>query len=91
MEDISRISNLFVIGITEQEGWENKSRHLLSGYYMPDPVLNSQHVFTCLILIQSYRVNAIIIPPLQLKKIRHKVHLGQIMEFAQETQEWTRI
>lgn len=37
----------------------NKNRHLLSGYYMPNPFLNFLHVCTCLILITILQGHAI--------------------------------
>ena len=59
---------------------------------MLDPVLSSQHVFTCLLLLTILTDKMLLlIPLLQLKKLGHKLNLGQITEFVQGTQEWTTI
>lgn len=46
----------------------NKNRHLLSGYYMPNPALSFQHVCSCLILITILQGHAIIFSLLTAKE-----------------------
>ena len=53
---------------------------------MPDPVLSSQQVFTCLLLITLLTDKMLLlIPLLRLKKLRHKVYLANSGIFPRHT------
>lgn len=53
------------------------------GFHMvPESLPSSFHVLTCLILKMPYEIGTIIVPTLQMKKLRHK----EVIKFCKDTQ-----